>query len=444
MKPKFIEGGKKNGYDPVVLEKIWADWEKFASYAFNKSHATCYSWVAYQTAYLKANYPAEYMAAAMSRNISNITEITKLMDECKAMGVQVLCPDINESSMKFSVNRKGDIRFGLGAIKGVGESAVKCVLTERGKNGLFKDIFDFVQRVNLSACNRKNIENMALSGCFDSFTGIKREDFFAKNAKEESFVEVLVRYGSKYQSDVDVATNSLFGEDYNVSVATPEIICAPAWGDLERLNKERELVGIYLSAHPLDEYAVILENICNTHMGDLSDLSGLHDKDLVLGGIVIDVREGYTKRGNPYGVAKVEDYSGVAEFAFFGSDWVEKKNFFAEGMFLFMRGKCVPDRRNEEKWEVKINTIELLPEVKDRLVEKITVTAPLLAVTDDMVMELSTIVKKHPGTSDLYFLIRDEDGQMYVNLLSRTVKVSVGKELVGYLKSQPLLDFKIN
>ena len=444
MKPKFIEGGKKNGYDPVVLEKMWADWEKFASYAFNKSHATCYSWVAYQTAYLKANYPAEYMAAAMSRNISNITEITKLMDECKAMGVQVLCPDINESSMKFSVNRKGDIRFGLGAIKGVGESAVKCVLTERGKNGLFKDIFDFVQRVNLSACNRKNIENMALSGCFDSFTGIKREDFFAKNAKEESFVEVLVRYGSKYQSDVDVATNSLFGEDYNVSVATPEIICAPAWGDLERLNKERELVGIYLSAHPLDEYAVILENICNTHMGDLSDLSGLHDKDLVLGGIVIDVREGYTKRGNPYGVAKVEDYSGVAEFAFFGSDWVEKKNFFAEGMFLFMRGKCVPDRRNEEKWEVKINTIELLPEVKDRLVEKITVTAPLLAVTDDMVMELSTIVKKHPGTSDLYFLIRDEDGQMYVNLLSRTVKVSVGKELVGYLKSQPLLDFKIN
>ena len=173
-------------------------------------------------------------------------------------------------------------------------------------------------------------------------------------------------------------------------------------------------------------------------------MSGLHDKDLVLGGIVIDVREGYTKRGNPYGVAKVEDYSGVAEFAFFGSDWVEKKNFFAEGMFLFMRGKCVPDRRNEEKWEVKINTIELLPEVKDRLVEKITVTAPLLAVTDDMVMELSTIVKKHPGTSDLYFLIRDEDGQMYVNLLSRTVKVSVGKELVGYLKSQPLLDFKIN
>ena len=444
MKPKFIEGGKKNGYDPVVLEKIWADWEKFASYAFNKSHATCYSWVAYQTAYLKANYPAEYMAAAMSRNISNITEITKLMDECKAMGVQVLCPDINESNMKFSVNRKGDIRFGLGAIKGVGESAVKSVLSEREKNGMFKDIFDFVQRVNLSACNRKNIENMALSGCFDSFNNIKREDFFVKNAKDESFVETLVRYGSKYQSDVAATVNSLFGDDYNVSVSTPEIIHAPAWGDLERLNKERELVGIYLSAHPLDEYAVILENVCNTHMADLSDLTPLHNKDLTLGGIVTDVREGYTKDGKPYGVAKVEDYSGVSEFAFFGNDWVTKKNFFAVGMFLFMRGKCLPNKWNEDKWRVRINTIELLPEIKDHLVEKITVTAPLFAITDDMVMELSTLVKDHPGNTELYFLIRDEDGQMYVNMLSHKVKVSVGKELVGYLKSQPLLNFKIN
>ena len=444
MKPKFIEGGKKNGHDPKTLEKIWADWEKFASYAFNKSHATCYSWVAYQTAYLKANYPSEYMAATMSRNVSNITEITKLMDECKAMGIRVLGPDVNESSMKFSVNYHGDIRFGLGAIKGVGESAVQSILVEREKNGVFKNIFDFVQRVNLSACNRKNIENLALAGGFDSFSGIKREDFFVKNAKDETFVEILVRYGNRYQVDKAAAVNSLFGGEQAVEIATPEIVHAPAWSDLERLNKERELVGIYLSAHPLDEYAVILENVCNARMSQLADLTPLQNHDLTLGGVVTGVREGYTRTGKPYGVAKLEDYSGTADFAFFGNDWVDKKNFFSEGMFLFMKGKCQPKQWKPDEWEVKINTIELLPEVKDRLIEKITVTMPLSVINDEMIMELGSMVKDNPGNTELFFLIRDEDGQMYVNLMSRTLKISVHKDLVNYLKNQPLLDYKIN
>ena len=444
MKPKFIEGGKKNGHDPKTLEKIWADWEKFASYAFNKSHATCYSWVAYQTAYLKANYPSEYMAATMSRNVSNITEITKLMDECKAMGIRVLGPDVNESSMKFSVNYHGDIRFGLGAIKGVGESAVQSILVEREKNGVFKNIFDFVQRVNLSACNRKNIENLALAGGFDSFSGIKREDFFVKNAKDETFVEILVRYGNRYQVDKAAAVNSLFGGEQAVEIATPEIVHAPAWSDLERLNKERELVGIYLSAHPLDEYAVILENVCNVRMSQLADLTPLQNHDLTLGGVVTGVREGYTRTGKPYGVAKLEDYSGTADFAFFGNDWVDKKNFFSEGMFLFMKGKCQPKQWKPDEWEVKINTIELLPEVKDRLIEKITVTMSLSVINDEMIMELGSMVKDNPGNTELFFLIRDEDGQMYVNLMSRTLKISVHKDLVNYLKNQPLLDYKIN
>ena len=441
MKPKFIEGGKKNGHDPKILEKIWADWEKFASYAFNKSHATCYSWVAYQTAYLKANYPSEYMAATMSRNISNITEITKLMDESKATGINVLGPDVNESGLKFSVNQHGDIRFGLGAIKGVGESAVQSILAEREKNGPFKGIFDFVQRVNLSACNRKNIENLALAGSFDSFPEIRREDFFVKNAKDESFVEVLVRYGNKYQMDKAAAANSLFGGEHEVEIATPEIVRAPAWGDLERLNKERELVGIYLSAHPLDEYAVILENVCNVHMSELSDLIPLQNRDLTLGGIVT---EGYTKTGKPYGVAKVEDYSGGAEFAFFGNEWVEKKNFFMEGMFLFMRGKCQPRQWKQEEWEVKINTIELLPEVKDNLIEKLTIKVPLSAVNEEMITEISSLAKSNPGKTKLYFYVRDEDGQMYVNLFSRSVEIAVRKDFVNYLKSQPVLDYKIN
>ena len=229
-----------------------------------------------------------------------------------------------------------------------------------------------------------------------------------------------------------------------MEIATPEIVRASAWSDLERLNKERELVGIYLSAHPLDEFSVILENVCNTHMAQLSDLTPLQNHDLTLGGIVTGVREGYTKTGKPFGVAKVEDYSGTAEFAFFGNEWVEKKNFFAEGMFLFMHGKCQPRQWKQEEWEVKINNIELLSEVKDRLIEKLTVTAPLSAVNDEMIMELSSLVKENPGNAELYFYIRDEDGQMYVNLMSRTMKISVRKDIVNYLKSQPLLDYKIN
>ena len=443
MRPKFISGGQKNGHDPKVLEKIWADWEKFASYAFNKSHATCYSWVAYQTAFLKANYPAEYMAATMSRNISNITEITKLMDESKATGINTLGPDVNESLLKFSVNRKGDIRFGLGAIKGVGESAVQSILDERAKNGVFKDIFDFVQRVNLSSCNRKNIENLALAGAFDSFPGIKREDFFVENAKGETFTEVLVRYGNKYQLDKAQAANSLFGGDNMVEVATPEIISAPDWSDLERLNKERDLVGIYLSAHPLDEFQVILENVCNVRMQDLVDLTPLQNCDLTMGGIVTGFREGYTKKGTPYGIAKVEDYSGSAEFAFFGNEWLEKKNFFNMGMFLYMKGKCQPKKFRQDEYEVKINTIELLPDVKEEVIEQLTVSAPLTEINDEFIEEFSSLVKANPGNVTLNFYVKDEEGQ-YLSLTSRDCKISLQKDIVAYLKSQSMLSYKIN
>ena len=444
MKPKFIEGGKKNGHDPKVLEKIWADWEKFASYAFNKSHATCYSWVAYQTAYLKANYASEYMAATMSRNISNITEITKLMDECKATGISVLGPDVNESNLKFSVNRHGDIRFGLGAIKGVGEAAVQSILTERKKNGLFKDIFDFVQRVNLSACNRKNIENLALAGGFDSFPGIKREDFFAKNAKDESFSDVLVKYGNKYQADMNAAANSLFGGEHAVEIATPEIISAPEWSNLERLNKERDLVGIYLSAHPLDEYIPILEKMCNAKMADLVDLTPLQNHDLILGGIVTAVKEGMTKKGSPYGRVKMEDFSGAAEFVFFGDDWVGKKNYFAEGMFLYLIGKCQPRKWQPDEWEVKINGVKLLSDVKDDDIQKITVSVPLSFITNEFVLEFSELIRNNPGKVDLSFVICDDDGQNRVSMQSRTMKVSLKKDIVIYIKNRPQLDYKIN
>jgi DNA polymerase-3 subunit alpha len=444
MKPKFIAGGQKNGHDPKVLEKIWADWEKFASYAFNKSHATCYSWVAYQTAYLKANYPAEYMAATMSRNSSNINEITKLMDECKANGVSTLGPDVNESMLRFAVNHLGDIRFGLGAVKGVGEGAVMSILNEREANGPYKNIFDFVQRVNLSACNRKNIEALALAGAFDSMGGIKREDFFAKNAKDETFADVLVRYGNKYQADKAAAMNSLFGGDNAVEVATPEIPNAPAWSDLDRLNKERDLVGIYLSAHPLDEYRVVLENVCNTRMTDLANLPDLVNRDLTMGGIVTDVREGYTKTGKPYGVAKVEDYSGSSEFAFIGQEWVEKRNYFMKGMFLYMKGRCQPRQWKQDQLEVKVNSIELLPDVKDSLIQKITVVVPLSHLDEELIEDFSALLDGNTGPTELHFYIQDEDGQLYVNLAARKRKITVRKELISYIKERSSLSYKIN
>lgn len=444
MKPKFIAGGQKNGHDPKVLEKIWADWEKFASYAFNKSHATCYSWVAYQTAYLKANYPAEYMAAVMSRSLSNITDITKLMDECKAMSIQTLGPDVNESNLKFTVNKHGDIRFGLGAVKGVGEAAVQSIMEEREANGPFKGIFDFVQRVNLNTCNKKNMECLALAGGFDSFPELKREQYFAVNARGEIFLETLMRYGNRYQADKAAATNSLFGGDNVIDIATPEILPAERWGDLERLNKERELVGIYLSAHPLDEYSIVLEHVCNTHMAELEDKAALSGREITMGGIVTSVRRGISKNGNPYGIAKIEDYSGSAELPFFGNDWVTYQGYLGEGTFLFIKARCQPKQWRPEELDIKITSMELLPDVKEKLVEKITILIPLAELNAPMVTELATLTKDHPGTTELYFKVTDTDEKMTVDLISRPVKLSVGKELISYLKERPELAFRIN
>ena len=444
MKPKFIEGGRKNGHDPKVLEKIWTDWEKFASYAFNKSHATCYSWVAYQTAYLKANYPSEYMAAVMSRSLSNITDITKLMDECKAMGIQVLGPDVNESNLKFTVNRHGDIRFGLGAVKGVGESAVQSIVEERRANGPFKGIFDFVQRVNLNACNKKNMECLALSGGFDSFPELKREQFFAVNSKGEVFLETLMRYGNRYQADKAAAVNSLFGGENVIDIATPEILPAERWGDLERLNRERDLVGIYLSAHPLDEYTIVLDHVCNTRMAELEDKSALVGREITMGGIVTSVRRGISKNGNPYGIAKIEDYSGSAELPFFGNDWVTFQGYLGEGTFLFIKARCQPKQWRPEELDIKITSMELLPDVKEKLVEKITILVPLSVLNSAMVAELSSLTKDHPGNTELYFKVTDRDEKMHVDLISRPVKLYVGKELISYLKERPELEFRIN
>ena len=443
LKPKFLEGGKSNGHDKKVLEKIWADWEKFASYAFNKSHATCYSWLAYQTAYLKANYPSEYMAAVMSRNISNITEITKLMDECKSMGINVLGPDINESNLKFTVNPEGDIRFGLGAIKGVGENAVLCIMKERDTNGPYTDIFNFVERVNLNSCNKKNMENLALAGGFDSFKEISREQYFAENGTGEVFLETLMRYGNTFQADQAQAMNSLFGADM-VEIAKPDIPVSEHWNEIELLNKERELIGIYLSAHPLDEYAIILKHVCNTNALSLEDKESLVGKDITFGGMITTVRKGITRNGNPYGIAKLEDFTGSIELPLFGEDWVKFQGYMDEGMFLYISAKCQPRQWRPEEIEIKINSIQLLPDVKDELIEKLTLYIPLNKLDSTLVADLAALIKGEKGNTELYFTITDREEKSKVDLFARPYKINVGKDLMNYLNEHEEIAVQIN
>ncbi|MDH6306801.1 DNA polymerase-3 subunit alpha [Parabacteroides sp. PF5-5] len=442
LKEKFLTGGKKNGYEEKTLNKIWADWEKFASYAFNKSHATCYSWVAYQTAYLKAHYPSEYMAAVLSRSLSNITEITKFMDECKAMGIQVLGPDVNESVLKFNVNTAGDIRFGLGAVKGVGESAVMNIIEER-KNGPFKDIFDFVERINLTACNKKNIEALALSGAFDNF-GVQREQFFTDNGKGEIFLETLVRYGNKYQTDKSTATNSLFGDDSFASIAKPEIPKCMRWSDLERLNREKELVGIYLSAHPLDEYKIILTYACNTGVAELNDRESLQGREIVMGGIVTECREGTTKKGSPYGVMKIEDFTGSSEIALFGNTYVDFSKYFRVGMYLLINAKVEPHKWKAGELDLHITSMRLLQDVKDSLIEKIRIIVPIHELNESMIHELSTLIKTNPGQSLLYFKVVDGEENVVLNFFSQNVRLNVTSELIDFLQENENIDFKIN
>ena len=445
MKPKFIEGGKKNGHDPAVLEKIWGDWEKFASYAFNKSHATCYSWVAYQTAYLKAHHPAEYMAAVMSRNLDNITEITKLMDECKAMGIPTLGPDVNESWQKFSANHHGEIRFGISAIKSVGGAAADVIIEEREKNGPYKNIFDFIQRVNLSACNRKCVESLVLSGGFDSFGSMKREDFFAKNTKGETFIETLIRYGQLYQNEMAQARNSLFGGDNAVEIATPPIIKGEQWSDIERLNKEREYVGIYLSAHPLDEYRIVLDNLCNTKCAELNDLSTLSDReDIIFGGIVTSNQQKYTKSGKPCGFVNIEDYNGTGQLAFFGEDWGKWNGMLIVGSSVYITAKCVPRFRDSNLYDLKVQNIEYLPTVKERSIDRFTINI----TTDDLdslvVEELNQIIREHPGKTKLFFQLHDRKGNNHVLLKSRTHEIDVRQDLIKFIENHDFLDYNIN
>ncbi|MGM9704816.1 MAG: DNA polymerase III subunit alpha [Prevotella sp.] len=449
MKPKFINGGKANGHDPAVLEKIWADWEKFASYAFNKSHATCYSWVAYQTAYLKAHYPAEFMAGNMSRSLNDIGKITKLMSECQSIGIKCLGPDVNESRQKFSVNGKGEIRFGLAAVKGMGDAAALNIIEERERNGLFKDIFDFVQRVNLSAVNRKSFENLVLSGGFDSF-GIQREQYLATNAKGEVFLDTLMRYGQLFQVEQAQAQNSLFGGFDAVEITKPVVPHAEQWSTLEKLNKERELVGIYLSAHPLDDHAVVLKNMCNTHCSDLgrdADKKELAKiEELTFGGIVTGVVSRWSSKTNkPYGFVTIEDFDGSGEIALFGDEWTKWEGKLKEGYTVYITAKSVQRfKYNEDLYDLRIQSVEFLSDVKEKRIEKVTIIVDTVSFDDTIGADLSTVIKNNPGSTPLYFMMHDSKNNTNLLLYSKNNPIDLNATFLSYIDGNPFLNYKIN
>ena len=463
MKPMFIEGGKKNGHDPKVLEKIWADWEKFASYAFNKSHAACYSWVAYQTAYLKAHFPAEFMAALLTRRCSDIKETTKLMDECKALGIPTLGPDVNESFTDFGVNAKGEIRFGLTAIKGMSTAAANAIIEEREANGPYADLYDFLERVPSSSMNRKALEVLSLAGAFDCF-GIQREQYLAPSGKYNVFLDAISQYMSQYQNAKQEAENSLFGGFDSVEISKPKPTKAQEWSAIEKLNRERDLVGIYLSAHPLDEFSVVMECLCNTKCSEIgreADIDAISKRETItVGGIVTNVREMFTKRGTPMGVVTIEDFDGSGEQAFFDKQWAQYKGMFTIGSSIFMRMKCEERYRGTGQYSLNVYSVEFMRDVADKYMSELTIHIDLSAFestksedseedtkptsSNNMLADLATIIKEAPGTTQLHFSIRDTRiSSQPIEMTSHSSGVKINRRLIDFIKSNDCLKITI-
>ena len=479
LKPKFINGGKANGHPEKVLEKIWADWEKFASYAFNKSHAACYSWVAYQTAYLKAHYPAEFMAANLTVAKDDIKDVTKFMDECKAMRMSVLPPDVNESGLNFTVTPQGDVRFGLGGVKGVGEGAVEAIISEREKNGKYKDIFDFVQRVNLQACNKKTIESLALAGGFDCFDSTYREQLLGINSKGEIFLDVLIRFGNKYQQDLQQNSLSLFGDlggDMGLDIQLPELPQVPRWSAIERLNKEKNLIGIFLSAHPLDDWEFEVKDVCTITAAELTQFetwrkpearntntnANEEDEDkekidptqwiiqhenrpLFFGGIVVEAVDATSKKGNPYGKYTIEDYSGSYQFTLFGEAYKQFASLLKPNVYIFLTAVIQQYGSNqrwfhakpttEAEYELAIQQVDLMSDAHKH-VKQVTIHLPIENIQPALIDELSELCDLHKGHLPLQLRVFDEIKQNVITLTAPPIRMD--KTFYHWIKMQEI------
>jgi DNA polymerase III subunit alpha len=444
MKPKFIEQAKEKGHEEKKLEKIWKDWEAFASYAFNKSHSTCYAYIAFQTAYLKAHYPAEYMASVLSNNMNDIKQVTFFMEECKRMGMAVLGPDVNESNHKFAVNQNGEIRFGMGAVKGVGGGAIEAIIEERNENGSYKDVFEFTERVNLRAVNKKSIESLAMAGGFDCFEDYHRRQYLWAPEGDQTLIEKVVRYANNKQAEKDAAQVSMFGGDSAVANPLPKVAECEPFSQMEKLKIEKEVVGFYISGHPLDQFEIELESFCKS----INDINKFPNQDIAIGGIVNGVRNGQTKRGKPYGVVSIEDYNGAVELFLMGEKYVNHAQYLRPGEFLYLQGRVEVNWRKQkeikenpalnptpEDWELSINSISLLTELREKRGKGIQLRLDAKSVDEKLIDEIILITSEHHGSTDLKIEIFDRSENISVNLFSRNIKIDPSNELIGELKN---------
>lgn len=444
MKIKFFEGCSRNGHDETIVSKIWSDWEAFAQYAFNKSHSTCYALVAYQTGFLKANYPAEFMAAVLSRNISDLKKITTFMDETRRMGMEVLGPDVNESNVKFTVNKDGNIRFGLGAIKGVGESAVIQLIEEREKNGSYKSVYDMVERVNLNSLNKKTLEAMAVAGAFDFFENISRVQYFALDTKGNSFIESLIRYGNNARAIKQSGAQTLFGDSGGFDLIKPEPSACPDWPKLEKLNREKEVIGIYLSSHPLDDFKLEISNFATASLADLQNLNEWLDREVVVAGIVTETKNGIGKNGKPYGSFTIQDYTDSFRFMLFDKDYIDNSKFLNTGYYLLVKGRVQKRKYREGELEFSIRKITLLSSVKDELISSVTLKINPEYINSEMISELKEQINMNKGETELRFLFLDPDDKISLPMFSRSIRVRLNNEFISYLDDHPGIEYKVN
>lgn len=447
MKEKFVEGCLKKGIDDKLIVKIWTDWEAFAQYAFNKSHSTCYAYLSYQAAYLKANYPVEFMAAVLCRNLNDLKKITNFMDECRRMNIAVLCPDINESSYRFTINKKGQIRFGMGAIKGIGEKAVEEIIKEREKNGPYKDIYDLVERVNLQAVNKKNLEAMAYAGALDNLPPARRYQYFISDEKNVSTIENLLRYGNKYQSEITTSKNNLFGDGQHTAIIKPEIPTGEEWSQIHLLNFEKEVIGIYLSSHPLDQYAFEMKQFCNTTLAGLHDPKAHNGRELCFAGMVTEANHAVTKTGKNYGSMRIEDYSESYRLMFFSKDYLDFNKFFIKGALLLIKGKFQQktwQKENPEELEFKVKSITLLSEVRDQMIKKITITIPAQEVSETLINDFMQMTTNVSGNVLLRLVFFDQQGNVELGMFSRNKRIQLTDQFLAFLQNNPVLEYKFN
>ena len=446
LKPKFMKGGQENGYTIEVLEKVWKDWEAFASYAFNKSHSTCYALIGYQTAFLKANYPSEYMAAVLSNNMNDIKQVSFFMEECKRMGITVLGPDINESYYKFNVNDDKAIRFGMGAVKGVGKGAVETIVENR-KDDKYDDIFDFAKRIDLRLANKKTFENLVLAGGLDSFK-LNRSQYFNLDNEGLSYIEKAIKFGSKYQESVNSSQINLFGEDSNDMSINPVIPDCDEWINLEKLKKEREVVGIYISAHPLDDFIRELNNFTSTGLTTLNDLNRLVNKDFYVGGIINEVEHLVSKTGNGFAVFSFEDFNDQYKFRIFGEEYLKYKHLLEENKILRLRltvreGWVNKDTGRVGEPRIQFLNVELMDGIIDSNSKKITLRVDSTAIVNDNIKKLKSTLSKFKGSSPVYFDIHDSKNEFKLNMISEDTKVNISKELLISLEEDEFL-YKLN